>query len=164
MEALACGLVPVIANSPLSATPQFALDDRSLFQAGNAGDLADKIDYWIEHPEERAAQGPGLRRPGGRDAGGRLRGPGRGHVPGSHPRLPLSWLQAAQAGPAAPPDPPRSGQGEPTVLSRLGAEKDGVRGGDQFSDPSAAVHRRVVLRPGGWKGRAASAGNTGRGR
>lgn len=57
MEALACGLVPVIANSPLSATPQFALDDRSLFQAGNAGDLADKIDYWIEHPEERAAQG-----------------------------------------------------------------------------------------------------------
>lgn len=46
-----------IANSPLSATPQFALDDRSLFQAGNAGDLADKIDYWIEHPEERAAQG-----------------------------------------------------------------------------------------------------------
>lgn len=53
MEALACGLVPVIARSPRSATPQFALDDRSLFEAGDAEDLAAKIDYWIEHPEER---------------------------------------------------------------------------------------------------------------
>lgn len=31
MEAFACGLVPVIADSPRSATPQFALDERSLF-------------------------------------------------------------------------------------------------------------------------------------
>lgn len=34
MEAFACGLVPVIADSPRSATPQFALDERSLFPAG----------------------------------------------------------------------------------------------------------------------------------
>ena len=34
MEAFASGLVPIIANSPKSATPQFALDDRSLFRAG----------------------------------------------------------------------------------------------------------------------------------
>ena len=68
MEALACGLVPVIADSPRSATPQFALDDRSLFEAGNAQALADKIDYWIEHPEEKArmsreyaAQGDAMR-------------------------------------------------------------------------------------------------------
>lgn len=53
MEAFACGRVPVIANSPLSATPQFALDERSLFRPGDAGDLAEKIDYWIEHPDER---------------------------------------------------------------------------------------------------------------
>ncbi len=53
MEAFACGRVPVIANSPLSATPQFALDERSLFRPGDAADLAEKIDYWIEHPEER---------------------------------------------------------------------------------------------------------------
>ncbi len=53
MEALACGLVPVIANSKLSATPQFALDDRSLFRAGDAADLAAKIDYWIENPQEK---------------------------------------------------------------------------------------------------------------
>ena len=53
MEAFACGLVPVIANSPISATKQFALDERSLFKHGDAQDLADHIDYWIEHPEEK---------------------------------------------------------------------------------------------------------------
>lgn len=53
IEAIACGLVPVICNSPLSATPQFALDDRSLFKDGDAVDLAQKIDYWIENKEER---------------------------------------------------------------------------------------------------------------
>ena len=54
MEAFAGGLVPVIADSPKSATPQFALDDRSLFAAGDSDALARKIDYWIEHPEEKA--------------------------------------------------------------------------------------------------------------
>lgn len=53
MEAFACGRVPVIAQSPLSATPQFALDDRSLFRPGDSAHLAEKIDYWIEHPRER---------------------------------------------------------------------------------------------------------------
>lgn len=57
IEAFACGIVPIIANSPKSATPQFALDDRSLFKAGNAQDLADKIDYWIEHPDELKEMG-----------------------------------------------------------------------------------------------------------
>ena len=55
LEAVASGLVPVIADSPLSATPQFALDERGLFRAGDPADLAEKLDYWIEHPEERAA-------------------------------------------------------------------------------------------------------------
>ncbi len=53
MEAFAGGLVPVIANSPKSATPQFALDERSLFEAGDSEDLARKIDYWIGHPQQR---------------------------------------------------------------------------------------------------------------
>lgn len=53
MEAFACGLVPIIADSPRSATPQFALDERSLFPAGDARELAHKIDYWIEHPQDR---------------------------------------------------------------------------------------------------------------
>ncbi|MCI5601718.1 MAG: glycosyltransferase [Hallerella porci] len=54
MEAFACGLVPIIANAKKSATVHFALDERSLFKPGDADDLAQKIDYWIEHPEEKA--------------------------------------------------------------------------------------------------------------
>lgn len=57
MEAFAGGLVPVIANSEKSATPQFALDGRSLFIADDPKDLSDKIDYWYEHPSERREMG-----------------------------------------------------------------------------------------------------------
>ena len=53
IEAFATGLVPVIANSSASATPQFALDGRSLFMPGDPKDLARAIDYWLDHPEER---------------------------------------------------------------------------------------------------------------
>jgi glycosyltransferase involved in cell wall biosynthesis len=53
IEAFATGLVPVIANSPLSATKQFALDERSLFKAGDAQALARAIDYWLDNTEER---------------------------------------------------------------------------------------------------------------
>ena len=53
IEAFATGLVPVISNSPLSATKQFALDERSLFKAGDPKDLARAIDYWLDHPEEK---------------------------------------------------------------------------------------------------------------
>ena len=52
-EAFACGLVPVIALSPRSATSQFALDERSLFPAGDSAALAERIDWWLEHPRER---------------------------------------------------------------------------------------------------------------
>ncbi|MGN6240362.1 MAG: glycosyltransferase [Cellulosimicrobium cellulans] len=58
LEAVATGLVPVISDSRASATGQFALDERSLFRAGDATDLARAIDYWIEHDEERARMGP----------------------------------------------------------------------------------------------------------
>lgn len=53
MEAFACGLVPVICNSPKSATVQFVRHPQSLFRPDDAHDLAEKIDYWIEHREER---------------------------------------------------------------------------------------------------------------
>ena len=56
MEAFTCGLVPVISNSKLSATNQFALDDRNLFEAGNSESLKEKIEYWIEHTEEKKVQ------------------------------------------------------------------------------------------------------------
>ena len=57
LEAIQQGTVPIIAESDLSATSQFALDKRSLFKARDPKDLAQKIDWWIEHPEERAAMG-----------------------------------------------------------------------------------------------------------
>ena len=46
--------MPVISDSELSATKQFALDERSLFQAGSPEDLARKIDYWLDNLEEKA--------------------------------------------------------------------------------------------------------------
>lgn len=53
LEALACGLVPVIANSSRSATSKFSLRPESSYNYKSAKDLAKKIDWWIEHPEER---------------------------------------------------------------------------------------------------------------
>nr|3QHP_A Chain A, Type 1 capsular polysaccharide biosynthesis protein J (CapJ) [Helicobacter pylori 26695]3QHP_B Chain B, Type 1 capsular polysaccharide biosynthesis protein J (CapJ) [Helicobacter pylori 26695] len=53
LEAISVGIVPVIANSPLSATRQFALDERSLFEPNNAKDLSAKIDWWLENKLER---------------------------------------------------------------------------------------------------------------
>ena len=55
IEAIACGLVPVIAESGLSATKQFALNEKSLFADNDDKKLAQKIDYWYEHPAERAS-------------------------------------------------------------------------------------------------------------
>ena len=51
LEAIACGNVPIISNSNESATVQFALNDKSLFEHGNSEDLAKKIDYFIENPD-----------------------------------------------------------------------------------------------------------------
>ncbi len=53
LEAIACGLTPLINNSPLSATKTFAIEGNNLFKEDDAKDLAAKIDYWYEHPEER---------------------------------------------------------------------------------------------------------------
>ncbi len=51
MEALACGQVPIIADSPRSATVKFALDERNLFKNRDPEDLARKIDFFIENPD-----------------------------------------------------------------------------------------------------------------
>jgi 1-acyl-sn-glycerol-3-phosphate acyltransferase len=57
IESIACGKVPIISDSKKSAAAQFALDERSLFKKGKYLDLRDKLDYWIEHPEERERMG-----------------------------------------------------------------------------------------------------------
>lgn len=54
LEAIALGIVPVIADSKTSATTQFALDERSLFRTNNINDLREKIEYWIRQEQERA--------------------------------------------------------------------------------------------------------------
>ncbi|PWM38176.1 MAG: glycosyltransferase [Clostridiales bacterium] len=53
LEAIACGKVPVISNSPRSATRYFALGENNLFHCNDPADLKKKIEYWMEHPAER---------------------------------------------------------------------------------------------------------------
>ena len=53
LEAISCGRIPVISNSPRSATRNFALGENNLFRCNDPQDLADKIDFWIENPDER---------------------------------------------------------------------------------------------------------------
>lgn len=53
LEAISCGLVPVISDSPRSATRYFALDEKNLFRMNDPEHLAQRIDYWIEHQEEK---------------------------------------------------------------------------------------------------------------
>ncbi len=53
LEAIREGVVPIISQGSLIATSQFALDERSLFPRRDAKALAERIDWWIEHPEER---------------------------------------------------------------------------------------------------------------
>jgi len=51
IEAITCGLVPVISDSKRSAATQFALGPEHLFKAGSPRSLAEKIDYWLDNPQ-----------------------------------------------------------------------------------------------------------------
>lgn len=53
LEALCCGLVPLISDSPRSATSKFALVNKSRFKYNSVKDLTNKINWWIEHPKEK---------------------------------------------------------------------------------------------------------------
>ena len=55
MEAFACGCVPLISDAPLSSTGDFALSARCLFRAGDARDLAGRLDWFFENRDELAA-------------------------------------------------------------------------------------------------------------
>ena len=54
LEAISCGLVPIISDSPRCATQAYALTERSKFRFDSPADLAEKIDWWLDHPECRA--------------------------------------------------------------------------------------------------------------
>lgn len=56
MEAVQTGLVPIIAEGKLTATAQFALHPDSLYPAGDAKALAQKIDFWLSDAERRQAE------------------------------------------------------------------------------------------------------------
>ena len=56
MEAIQIGIVPIIAEGKHTATSQFALSEMSKFKERDPKDLAAKIDYWLEHPQERKAE------------------------------------------------------------------------------------------------------------
>lgn len=53
LEAIKCGLVPVINSTKRSATKNFAMSEHNLFKKNNVKDLINKIEYWIEHPTEK---------------------------------------------------------------------------------------------------------------
>lgn len=55
IEAIACGCVPIVSDSPKSATSQFVLHKNSSFRHGDYKDLASKIDWWFEHPDDLKA-------------------------------------------------------------------------------------------------------------
>jgi len=57
MEAMQQAVVPVIAKGHISGAYQFALDDRSIFGEKDPKDLAKKMDWWLDHPQERWEQG-----------------------------------------------------------------------------------------------------------
>lgn len=56
-EAMQQAVVPVIATARYSGTATYALDEHSTFPAKDAQALAERIDYWFDHPQERWEQG-----------------------------------------------------------------------------------------------------------
>ncbi len=55
LEAIMCGKLTIVSDSALSATRKFALNEKCIFKTRNPADLAKVIDYWLDHPEEKAA-------------------------------------------------------------------------------------------------------------
>ena len=53
LEAIYCGKPTIVSDSKKSATRLFAVDEKCIFKNNNSKDLAQKIDYMIEHEEFR---------------------------------------------------------------------------------------------------------------
>ena len=53
LEATREGLVPIIGEGPLIGTSGFSLCPESVYPAGDSRALAERIDWWIEHPDSR---------------------------------------------------------------------------------------------------------------
>jgi glycosyltransferase involved in cell wall biosynthesis len=55
LEALSVGLPPLLSDSPNASVHRYAMDKDNLFHWNKPKDLAKKLDWWYEHPAERAA-------------------------------------------------------------------------------------------------------------
>ena len=53
LEAVACGKLTIVSDSKLSATKEFAVDERCIFKKRDPKDLARVIDFWLDNPEEK---------------------------------------------------------------------------------------------------------------
>ena len=53
LEAMKFGAVPVIGKNGIIGTTQFALQAENIYHVQDSRELARRIDWWIEHPEER---------------------------------------------------------------------------------------------------------------
>lgn len=51
LEAMACGVVPIISDNKLCAAKQFALGEYSLFESGNEISLANKINFFLKNKD-----------------------------------------------------------------------------------------------------------------
>ncbi len=58
IESFACGKVPIISDSPVSATNHFSLDEHCLFKAGDYHSLQSHIEFFIENPEYKDKLAP----------------------------------------------------------------------------------------------------------
>lgn len=58
IEAFSCGAVPVISDSPYTATRHFSLDEHCLFKAGNYKSLQSRIEFFISHDDFKRTLSP----------------------------------------------------------------------------------------------------------
>jgi len=58
IESFSCGKVPIISDSPVSATNHFALDDKCLFKAGDYQSLQHRMEFFIENPAYKEMLAP----------------------------------------------------------------------------------------------------------
>jgi glycosyltransferase involved in cell wall biosynthesis len=53
LKAETCGAIPLINAAKTSAMSAFSLDEHCVFKANSAKAMAERIDYFYEHPEVR---------------------------------------------------------------------------------------------------------------